>query len=59
MAGKKPSALAAPFQGLWRIAEIDLWDNDALDLVEPAFLEMKGQESRCSSSPHRLARHPL
>jgi hypothetical protein len=43
MAGKRPSALAAPFQGRWRIAEMDLWDNDALDLVEPAFLEIKGQ----------------
>jgi hypothetical protein len=43
MAGKRPSALAAPFQGRWRIAETDLWDNDALDLVEPAFLEIKGQ----------------
>ncbi len=46
MAGKRPSALAAPFQGRWRIAEMDLWDNDALDLVEPAFLEIKGQEGQ-------------
>ena len=44
MAGKRTSALAASFQGRWRIAEMDLWDNDALDLVEPAFLEIKGQE---------------
>jgi hypothetical protein len=43
MAGKRPSALAAPFRGRWRIAEMDLWDNDALDLIEPAFLEIKGQ----------------
>ena len=46
MAGKRLSALAAPFQGRWRIAETDLWDNDALDLVEPAFLEIKGQEGQ-------------
>jgi hypothetical protein len=46
MAGKRPSPLAAPFQGRWRIAEMDLWDNDALDLVEPAFLEIKGQVGR-------------
>ena len=60
MAGKKPSALAAPFQGRWRIAEMDLWDNDALDLVEPAFLEMKGQEGPDAlHRRHRLARHPL
>lgn len=44
MARRKQSALAAPFQGRWRIAETDLWDNEALDLVEPAFLEIKGQE---------------
>jgi hypothetical protein len=46
MAGKRSSALPAPFQGRWRIAEMDLWDNDALDLVEPAFLEIKGQEGQ-------------
>jgi hypothetical protein len=44
MARKKLAALAAPFQGRWRIAEMDLWDNEALDLVEPAFLEIKGQQ---------------
>ena len=44
MARKKLAALAAPFQGRWRIAEMDLWDNEALDLIEPAFLEIKGQE---------------
>lgn len=44
MARGKQSALAAPFQGRWRIVETDLWDNEALDLVEPAFLEIKGQK---------------
>ncbi len=44
MARKKLSALAAPFQGRWRIAEMDLWDNAALDLVGPAFLEIRQQE---------------
>ena len=44
MARKKLAALAAPFQGRWRIAEMDLWDNEALDLVEPAFLKIKGQQ---------------
>lgn len=44
MAKGKPSALAAPFQGRWRIAEMDLWDQDALDLVAPASLEIKGSE---------------
>jgi hypothetical protein len=44
MARKKISALAAPFQGRWRIAEMDLWDEDAVDLVEPGFVEFKGEE---------------
>lgn len=44
MAGKKISALAAPFQGRWRIAEMDLWNRDTLDLVEPAFLEIRGDQ---------------
>jgi hypothetical protein len=42
MARRKPSALAAPFQGRWRIAEMDLWDDEAIDLLGPAFLEIKG-----------------
>ena len=46
MARKKLSALAAPFQGRWRLAEMDLWDNEALDLVEPAFLEIRGREGQ-------------
>lgn len=44
MARRKPSALAAPFLGRWRIAATDLRGNEALDLVEPAFLEIKGLE---------------
>jgi hypothetical protein len=44
MARNKLAALAAPFQGRWRIAEMDLWDHEALDLVEPAFLKIKGQQ---------------
>lgn len=44
MARRKLSALAAPFQGRWRIAETDLWDTEALDLVEPAVLEIGGQQ---------------
>ncbi len=59
MAGKRPSGLAEPFQGRWRIAEMDLWDNDALNLVEPAFLEIKGQGPDALHRRHRLARHSL
>jgi hypothetical protein len=56
----KASLLAAPFQGRWRIAEMDLWDNETIDLVEPAFLEIEGGGRR--DALHRrpgLARHPL
>jgi len=27
--------------GRWRIVEMDLWDQDALDLVGPAFIELR------------------
>jgi hypothetical protein len=29
--------------GKWRITEMDLWDQEAIDLVGPAFIEVKGQ----------------
>ena len=38
MARKKAGALAAPFQGRWRVVEMDEWDEEACDLVEPAFI---------------------
>jgi hypothetical protein len=44
MARRKPAALAAPFQGRWRIAEMDLWDNEATDLLGPAFVEINGEQ---------------
>ncbi|NQW12562.1 MAG: hypothetical protein HQ481_22070 [Alphaproteobacteria bacterium] len=44
MPRKKLSALAASFQGRWRITEMDLCDAEALDLVEPAFLVINGAE---------------
>ena len=44
MAKQKLPALAAPFQGKWRIAEIDVWDNEAIDLLAPAFIAFKGRE---------------
>jgi hypothetical protein len=27
--------------GNWRIVEMDLWDRDAIDLVGPAYIELK------------------
>ena len=44
MAKQELSALAAPFQGKWRIAEMDVWDNEAIDLLGPAFIAFEGQE---------------
>ena len=44
MAKQKLSALAAPFQGKWRTAEMDVWDNEVIDLLGPAFIAFKGQE---------------
>jgi hypothetical protein len=29
--------------GKWRISEMDLWDQEAIDLIGPAFIETKGQ----------------
>ncbi len=32
-------AFAKAFMGRWRIVEMDVWDNDYLDLIEPAFIQ--------------------
>ncbi len=37
------SLFAAPFQGRWRIVEADLWDEESLDLVEPAGITIDGE----------------
>ena len=44
MARKKAGALAAPFQGRWRVVEMDEWDEEARDLVEPAFIRFDGED---------------
>ncbi|MGH3784345.1 MAG: hypothetical protein ACRDRO_27935 [Pseudonocardiaceae bacterium] len=31
-----------PLTGRWRIVEMDMWDRDAIDLVEPGFIEFAG-----------------
>ena len=33
--------------GRWRIVEIDLWDREALDLVEPAYFELDDSGRGC------------
>lgn len=34
----KKTKIAEAFSGMWRITETELWDNDALDMVQPAFI---------------------
>ena len=31
--------------GRWRITEMELWDQEAMDLVEPAFIEFGEDET--------------
>ncbi len=31
-------AASSPVTGKWRIVEMELWDNDFLDLLEPAYI---------------------
>lgn len=44
MARKNISTLALMFKGRWPIAEMDLWDKDAIDLVVPGFIAFNGEE---------------
>jgi hypothetical protein len=39
---KRKSTFADAFKGRWRISEMDQWDNDYLDLVEPAHITFGG-----------------
>lgn len=40
----KTSEVAGVFRGTWRIAAMDEWDREALDLVQPAFIRFDGAE---------------
>ena len=44
MAPKKAPSLASAFKGRWRIDAMDLWDRDAIDLIEPGFVAFNGEE---------------
>lgn len=39
---KATSTEKARISGKWRITEMDLWDQDAIDLLGPGFIEFKG-----------------
>ncbi|WP_020497804.1 hypothetical protein [Sciscionella marina] len=36
--------------GRWRIVDVDLWDSDAVDLLEPGLIEFTGEETGGSLS---------
>ena len=42
---RRPSKGSKEFIGRWRIEEMDLWDRDALDLVAPAFIEFRSDDT--------------
>jgi hypothetical protein len=44
MAPKKAPSLASAFKGRWRIEAMDLWDSDAIDLIEPGFIAFNGED---------------
>ena len=39
MTGGVPASVGAPLTGRWRILEMSGWDRDAIDLVEPGYIE--------------------
>ena len=41
----RPSKGSKELIGRWRIEEMDLWDRDALDLVAPAFIEFRSDDT--------------
>jgi hypothetical protein len=40
---KATSAAKTRISGKWRITKMDLWDQEAIDLLGPAFIEFKGE----------------
>jgi len=42
--------------GYWRIAEMELWDAEAIDLVAPAFIEFAGKSKGGFSSTTAMTR---
>ena len=43
-ARKKSTTPALAFKGRWRIVTMDLWDQDAIDLAQPGFIEFNDEE---------------
>jgi hypothetical protein len=47
--------MAKAFKGRWRISEMDVWDNDYLDLVEPAHIGSRARMTvHSASEPSRV-----
>ncbi len=38
--------------GKWRIIEMGLWDNDYLDMVEPAYIQFKASQTYLKFAGH-------
>jgi len=38
------------FEGRWRIVEMELWDNDAIDLLGHVYIEIRNDDQGASSS---------
>ena len=53
--------MAKAFKGRWRISEMEVWDNDYLDLVEPAHivLERENDVAFVFGTSQGLARRSL
>jgi hypothetical protein len=43
---KAASAAKTNISGKWRITKMDLWDQEAIDLLGPAFIEFKGERGQ-------------
>src|ERR1700735_3687148 len=42
---RRRSDVSKMLGGRWRIQEMDVWDRDALDLVAPAFIEFRADQT--------------
>lgn len=47
MRGYVPAMARRGLIGRWRIVDIDLWNRDVLDLVAPAYFELRGDGRGC------------
>jgi hypothetical protein len=46
-----------PLTGRWRIVEMDMWDRDAIDLLEPGFVGRRVAAAEHSGDPSAETDH--